>query len=123
MVEFRFPRPCKVASDKSGIIARQSIVEQRIVELGELCRRFHVRRLDLFGSIARGDFDAQRSDLDFLVEFEDDPKMPALDAYFGLKEALEALLGRSVDLVMPGAVKNPYLKTSIEESRETVYAA
>ncbi len=82
-----------------------------------------MRRLDLFGSATRGDFDARRSDLDFLVEFEHDPKLAALDAYFGLKEALEALLGRPVDLVMPDAVKNPHLKTSIEESRETVYAA
>src|SRR5271167_903786 len=98
-------------------------IELRREELRGLCRRFHVRRLDLFGSAARGDFDPQRSDLDFLVEFERDPKIPALDAYFGLKEALETLLGRPVDLVMPGAVENPYLKASIERSRETVYAA
>jgi predicted nucleotidyltransferase len=101
----------------------QPIEKQRIAELGDLCRRFRVRRLDLFGSAVRGDFDARRSDLDFLVEFERDPKMPALDAYFGLKEALETLLGRPVDLVMPDAVENPHLKASIDGNRETVYAA
>jgi predicted nucleotidyltransferase len=59
-----------------------------------------VRRLNLFGSAARGDFDPQRSDVDFLVEF-DRTHTDAL--YFGLKEALEGLLGRPVDLVESGA--------------------
>jgi uncharacterized protein len=92
-------------------------------ELRELCRRFHVRRLDLFGSAARGDFDPGHSDLDFLVEFDRNHPQHPFDAYFGLKEALEALFGRSVDLVEAGAVENPYLRASIEESHENVYAA
>ena len=93
-------------------------------ELRAVCRRFHVRRLDLFGSAARGDFDPQRSDVDFLVEFDrTHPDALSLRTYFGLKEALEGLLGRPVDLVEPGAVHNPYLKASIEGSREPVFAA
>ena len=92
-------------------------------ELRELCRRFHVRRLDLFGSAARADFDPERSDFDFLVEFERGAPQHPFDAYFGFKEALEALFGRPVDLVEAGAVRNPYLKASIEQSRENVYAA
>jgi predicted nucleotidyltransferase len=93
-------------------------------ELGELCRRYHVRRLDLFGSAARGGFVPARSDLDFLVEF--DPRAPealSLKSFFGLKESLEALFGRSVHLVEPGAMRNPYLKASIESSREPVFEA
>jgi hypothetical protein len=92
-------------------------------ELAVLCRRFHVRRLDLFGSAARGDFDPGHSDIDFLVEFDRGAPQHPFDAYFGFKEALEALFGRSVDLVEAGAVENPYLKASIEESRENVFAA
>jgi predicted nucleotidyltransferase len=92
-------------------------------ELRALCRRFHVRRLDLFGSAARGDFDPDRSDLDFVVEFDRGAPQHPFDAYFGLKEELEALLGRKVDLVELRAVRNPYLKASIEQSRENVYAA
>src|SRR5262244_388898 len=58
-------------------------------ELRALCRRFHVRRLDLFGSAARGDFDPERSDTDFLVEFDRaHPDALSLRTYFGLKEAL-----------------------------------
>jgi uncharacterized protein len=71
-------------------------ISSRRDELRELCRRFHVRRLDLFGSAAGEDFDPARSDLDFLVEFQ--PEALAFDIYFDLKEALEALFGRKVDL-------------------------
>jgi predicted nucleotidyltransferase len=93
-------------------------------ELQALCRHVHVRRLDLFGSAARGDFDPERSDIDFLVEFDrGHPKALSFNTYFDFKEALEALLGRSVDLVELGAVRNPYLKASIEASREPVFEA
>ena len=97
-------------------------IELHREELRALCHRFHVRRLDLFGSAARGDFDPERSDVDFLVEFDrEHPEALAFETYFGLKEALEALLDRPVDLVEPGAVCNPYLKASIEGSREPVF--
>jgi len=92
-------------------------------ELRELCRRFHVRRLDLFGSAAHGDFDPEHSDFGFIVQFDRSGPQNPFDSYFGLKEGLEALLGRKVDLVDLSAVRNPYLKASIEQSRETVYAA
>jgi predicted nucleotidyltransferase len=99
-------------------------IELHREELRGLCRRFYVRRLDLFGSAARGDFDPERSDIDFLVEFDrEHPEALAFETYFGLKEALEALLGRPVDLVEPSAVRNPYLKASIEGSREPVFEA
>jgi uncharacterized protein len=93
-------------------------------ELQALCRRFHVRRLDLFGSAARGDFDPGRSDIDFLVEFDrENPVALSLSTYLGLKDALEDLLGRPVDLVERSAMRNPYLKASIEASREPVFEA
>ena len=93
-------------------------------ELQQLCRRFHVRRLDLFGSAARGDFDPERSDVDFLVEFDlDHPDALSLKAYFDFKDAPEALIGRPVDLVEPAALRNPYLRASIDASREPVFAA
>ena len=91
-------------------------------ELRELCRRFHVRRLDVFGSAARGDFDPARSDLDFLVEFDhDEPEAMSLRSFFGFKDSLEALFGRSVDIIELGAMRDPYLKASIERSREPVF--
>jgi len=98
-------------------------IELHREELQALCRRFHVRRLDLFGSAARGDFDPARSDFDFIVEFDRSAPQHPFDSYFGLKEELEVLFGRKVDLVELSAVRNPYLKASIEQSRENVYAA
>jgi len=93
-------------------------------ELRALCRRFHVRRLDLFGSAARGDFDPRRSDIDFLVEFDrGHPDALSLKTFVGLKESLEDLFGRPVDLVEPGAMRNPYIKADIEGSREPVFEA
>lgn len=89
----------------------------------QLCRQYHVSRIDLFGSAARDDFDPERSDLDFLVEYEPDAPGSALDMYFGFKESLEELFERSVDLVEEGAIRNPYLLASIDASRELIYAA
>lgn len=100
-----------------------SLIESRHVELAAVCRRFGVRRLEIFGSAATGDDVPGRSDVDFLVEFGDGGPARALDAYFGLKEALEALFGRPVDLVTPSAVRNPYVRAEMERSRRLVYAA
>jgi uncharacterized protein len=98
-------------------------VLQHRADIDALCRQSHVRRLDVFGSAARGeDFDPQRSDVDFLVEFED-CMTPTLDLFFGLRDQLAALVGRPVDLVMAGAIRNPFIQADIERSREMVYAA
>ena len=92
-------------------------------ELRELCRRFHVRRLDLFGSAAGDDFDPARSDLDFLVEFLPAPPGGYADAFFGLKESLEQLFDRPVDLVAAAAIRNPYFRESVDGARVLLYAA
>ena len=93
-------------------------------ELAELCRRYGVARLEVFGSAARGtDFDLQSSDADFLVEFRLDDGRAPLRQYFDFAEALRHTLGRPVDLVESGAVRNPYLRSAIDRSRELVYAS
>ena len=89
--------------------------------LHALCRRFHVRQLDLFGSAADGRFDPARSDLEFLVAFEELPGAPYADAYFGLHEGLIALFGRAVDLVTEPALENPYLHRQIEAQWQRLF--
>ena len=91
--------------------------------ISAICQRYRISRLDVFGSAARADdFNPASSDADFLVEFASDAHA-GLDEYFGAKAALEQLLGRSVDLVESGAVRNPYVLASINRSRESIYAA
>ncbi len=99
-----------------------SVVQHRS-ELAELCRRFRVQQLELFGSAAGGRFDPQRSDLDFLVEFLPLVEGEHADAYFGLRESLEALFGRPIDLVMTKAIRNRYFLQQIEPTRTLMYAA
>jgi predicted nucleotidyltransferase len=84
-----------------------------------------VCRLELFGSAVTEAFDPDRSDLDFLVEFDftAEPDGSWLEIYFDFKEALEDLFGRSVDLVSYRSVRNPYLIASIDAQRSLLYAA
>lgn len=98
-------------------------IEDQRVGLEDLCRRFQVRRLELFGSASGGGFNPQSSDLDFLVEFEDQPAGGYADAYFGLAESLRELFHRDIDLVVLSAIRNPYFLESIERSRTLLYAA
>jgi predicted nucleotidyltransferase len=100
------------------------LIEQHRPEIAALCRRFGVRRLAVFGSAARGtDFDPARSDVDLLVEFEPSAGYD-LATFIDLKEALEKVLGRSVDLVDRGAVetsRNYIRRRSILKQAEPVY--
>jgi predicted nucleotidyltransferase len=100
-----------------------SIVQNNREGIERLCRRFRVRRLELFGSAVRGQFDPETSDLDFLVDFEQLEPEEYADTYFGLLEGLRELFKRNVDLVMVSAVKNPYFLEGIERSRTLLYAA
>jgi hypothetical protein len=87
-------------------------IQRRRALVAALCRRHGARQLDLFGSATRDDFDAQHSDLDFLVKFEDLEPTQYAQAYFALKEGLKRLFGRPVDLVTENNLGNPLLLES-----------
>ena len=113
---------------ESGILsvrgtAMHRDIETRIDQLRQLCEKHCVARLDLFGSATGDDFDPEKSDLDFLVEFQPMSYEEHADAFFGLFEDLQCLLGRRVDLLEPGPIRNPYLRRSIDSSRKALYAA
>jgi predicted nucleotidyltransferase len=99
------------------------LIENKKSQIAALCERFHVVRLEVFGSAADGGFDPATSDVDFLVEFESLEPGALANAYFGLLESLRELLKRDIDLVTPKSVTNPYLRRAIDESRRTLYAA
>jgi predicted nucleotidyltransferase len=91
--------------------------------IASICQRFRIRRLEVFGSAARADdFNPVTSDADFLVEFAEDAQ-PGLDTFYSAKTALEQLLGRGVDLIEVGAVRNPYVLAGMNKHCEAVYAA
>jgi predicted nucleotidyltransferase len=99
-----------------------SLIEQSKPALAELCRRFKVNRLFVFGSGVNGRFDPHTSDLDFVVELDDrQPNKSYADRYLGFAEALERLFGRRVDLLTEQSIRNPYLRREVKATRELVY--
>ena len=100
-----------------------SVIENKRQAIAELCERHGVVRLEAFGSALRDDFKSGESDLDLLVEFGPMEPYARVDAYFGMLEDLRALLDLEIDLVMVGAVKNPYIARDIERTKRRLYAA
>ena len=100
-----------------------NLPKNKLQAIAQACRRFGVVRLDLFGSALRDDFVPAESDFDLLVEFGPMEPYARVDAYFGLLHELRDLLGSKVDLVMAGAVKNPYIVSNIERTKRILYAA
>lgn len=100
-----------------------SLIEEKRGILEEMCRRYHVERLEIFGSAAGGEFRPESSDLDFLVAFHPSSDMNIADQYFGLWEDLRKLFNRDVDLVIERAMKNPYFIKAVNNTRKIVYAA
>ena len=99
------------------------LIEQHRTEIDSLCRRHDVRRLELFGSAARGDFNPKTSDLDFIVEFTDYAVSSIADRWFGLQEDLEALFDVKVELVSARTAVNPYFLETVNRDKVTLFAA
>lgn len=100
-----------------------AVIEDRLDAIRKACARFHVARLDVFGSVLRDDFEPGRSDIDFLVDFGPMSPCDKPDAYFGLLDELRSILGTEIDLVMVGALKNRYLRDDVNRTKQQLYAA
>jgi uncharacterized protein len=96
----------------SIFIPMQSSIFLQHEAIGKVCARYGISCLEIFES----------ADADFLIEFLPSAS-PSMDEFFDAKADLEQILGRSVDLIQPSAVRNPYLLASIIRHRELVYAA
>jgi predicted nucleotidyltransferase len=97
-------------------------IDKKRNELGEICRRYGVARLYLFGSAATGQFVRASSDLDFVVELADrEPTGAYADRYLGLAEELEQLFGAKVDLITEESVRNPFFRREVEATRQLIY--
>jgi predicted nucleotidyltransferase len=103
--------------------AAEKILHTHEHEIRELCARLGVRRLEVFGSAVTDRFDPACSDFDFLYEFNDPQGVGLADRFFELKEGLETLLGRAVDLVYAPGIENPYFLRKVNAQRRVLYAA
>lgn len=101
----------------------QEILQQQET-IAALCRKYYVRRLELFGSAASTRFDTAKSDIDFLVTFENVPQARSFNIFFDLKADLQSLFKREIDLLEKSAIRNPNLLRSIQMNpKELVYDA
>ena len=99
------------------------VIDGKIEELTELCRRFNVKRLEIFGSTTTHAFRTESSDFDFIVDFGGQPLGPWGGLFLDFANVLEALFGRHVDLIMPQSIRNPYFRQAVDASRQVIYEA
>lgn len=97
-----------------------SIIDKNIDKIRDLCNKHKVAKLFVFGSILTDDFN-KSSDIDLLVDFSGVDLYDYADNFFDLKTSLEKLLERQIDLLEDKAVKNPYLRKSIDSSKQMIY--
>ncbi len=96
------------------------LINKHIRELKQLCDKYYVEELYVFGSIAKGNY-SEVSDIDFLVLFSGVNPIDYFDNYLDFKGVLEKLFSRKVDLVEMQTIKNPILKRSIDRDKIRLY--
>ncbi len=99
------------------------VITHKVQAISIICLRYDVRQLEVFGSAARESGDTPVGDIDFAVAFNHIDRSDALGQFFNLKEELSFLLGKPVDLVELTAIRNPYVRRTIEEDKQLVFAA
>ncbi|NOX46081.1 MAG: nucleotidyltransferase [Chlorobi bacterium] len=97
-----------------------NVIEQNLGQIKKLCDKHKVGNMYVFGSVVTKDFNKE-SDIDFLVRFADVDLYDYFDNLLGLKNNLEKLFGRKVDILEEQALKNPYLKKTIDNSKVLIY--
>jgi len=97
-----------------------NIVEQNIASVSDLCKQHNVKNMYLFGSVLTNRFSPE-SDIDVLVNFGDVNLYHYFDNFMELKDGLEQLFNRPIDLVEEKTVKNPVLRRSIERNKKLIY--
>ena len=97
-----------------------NIVESNIDIILDLCKKHNVKQLFVFGSVLTNRF-KKNSDVDLIVDFQDVDLYNYADNYFDFKNSLEHLFKHDVDLLEDKAIKNPYLRQSIDSSKQLIY--
>jgi hypothetical protein len=97
-----------------------NIIDINTEVIGDLCKRHKVNKLFVFGSVLTNKF-RKNSDIDFVVDFQGIDLYDYADNYFDFKDSLERLFNRNVDLLEDKAIKNPFLRQSIDSSKQLIY--
>ena len=97
-----------------------SVIDRNIEKIRTLCNKHNVSKLFVFGSVLTDKY-RQSSDIDFIVDFSEIDIYDYADNYFNLKSSLEDLLNRQVDLLEEKAIRNPYLRQTIDSSKRLIY--
>jgi hypothetical protein len=89
-------------------------------KINDVCDKFNLKKLDLFGSAITSKFGPE-SDIDVLIEFGDNKNINMFNVYFDLKDELQSIFKRPIDIVVERSIKNPFFKRSINKTRTNVY--
>ncbi len=103
------------------VVSENKLLLEHMEAIGQLCTKHHVDKLYLFGSAAKGEPIPLLSDIDFLVKFKEFSLKYYFENFLTLKESLENILKRKVDLIEQQTLKNPVLIRSIEKSKILIY--
>ncbi|MBU2951372.1 nucleotidyltransferase domain-containing protein [Tamlana agarivorans] len=96
------------------------INDKNINLIKKLCKQYKVRSFAAFGSVTRDNFNNE-SDYDFVVDFDENDPFEYTNLYFELKDKLEKLLKRQIDLIEHRAIKNKYFKKELDETKILIY--
>jgi len=96
------------------------ISEKNIERIKQLCKEHRVKNFSVFGSALTENFSSD-SDIDFMVDFDENDPIKYTDLYFKLKDKLEQILKRQIDLIEERGIKNSFFKKEIDESKVIIY--
>lgn len=96
------------------------ISDQNIKRIKELCKEYRVKNFSVFGSVLTDNFSSD-SDIDFMVDFDENDPIKYIDLYFQLKDKLEQVLNRQIDLIEEHGIKNSFFGKEIDVSKLVIY--
>lgn len=96
------------------------ISDQNIEQIKQLCKEYKVKHFSAFGSVLTDKF-SSTSDIDFVVDFHEKDPIKYTDLYFQLKDKLEQILKRQIDLIEERGIRNSFFRKEIDESKVVIY--
>ncbi|MCC5920394.1 MAG: nucleotidyltransferase domain-containing protein [Cyclobacteriaceae bacterium] len=96
------------------------ISDKEMSKIKQLCKKYRVKNIYVFGSVLTDEFSSS-SDIDFVVDFDENDPIKYTDLYFQLKEELEQVLMRKIDLIEERGIKNSFFRKEIDDSKVMIY--